>query len=228
LKYSGAGMHTAAGEKEPILEFSTYYVSARRASKEKFSNSIIGLFQQTKPFAEFVSQYNPTIRRLTIFKVFLNGVLPPGRRAGARTIAEQLLCIPIMGWDGIATLRKLQEVHLCDIVNWNTYVLLSMVGKGSESDVDEWLLCQELSCSGLTKYELQRGTVEAIFAKTALGKLVRGMLAIWKDEGVVELVIQSVRVRMNASKHELIQGEHRSVMDVFVSLRCVSPIILSI
>jgi len=218
LKFCGAGMARTRDKNEPVLELSTYFVSSKDATSKR---SITSLLEQTESFAEFITQYHPTMRRLTIFKVFLNGILPSGQRAGARVTAEQLLCKPgngLLAKDSATVIRELKEIHLCDVVNWNTYLLLSKVNKGPDSDEERWILQSELSSSRMSMDDFQVASLEEVFIKTALGKLVCDMLATWKGAGVAELSIQSVEVVFDRSKLEWIAGEHRAVMDVIVSI----------
>lgn len=219
-KFVGAGMNTTMLEQEHVLEFSTYMVPAKPGVGT--SNSWLSSLLQLSTYAEFVTQYHPTSRRLTIFKAFLNSIVAPGKKAGARAVAEQLITVPVAGaldsWDGAGAIQQLQEIYLCDVVNWNTYLLLSKAGKGSESDTECWLLEQELTVSGLTLAILKTKAIEDIFAKTALGKLVNGILGIWSQKGIARHSITGVKVIVQPERHEMIFGEYRSVMDVVITL----------
>mmetsp|Transcript_41818 Transcript_41818/g.116638 ORF Transcript_41818/g.116638 Transcript_41818/m.116638 type:complete len:555 (-) Transcript_41818:127-1791(-) len=225
-KFCGAGMNTTVLEGDDVLEFSTYYIRAKDEAC-KPSSWIPGR-RGAEVYAEFVTQYHPEKRRLTVFKVFLNGVLPPGQRAGVRATAEQLLAVPVPGslvsWDGSAALCGLRELHLCDVVNWNTYVLMSKVGQEPASDVERWLLTDELRAVGLTLQDLKTKPAEAIFARTALGKLIHGMLAQWRQGGVREHKVKTVRVAFNFEHSENINGEMRPAMDV-VAVLAETPLV---
>jgi len=227
-KFCGAGMNQAEDGSD-VLEFHTYFV--RHESTPSSERPVFAMWKDpllrilsgwSKSFAQFVTQYDPARRRLTIFKVFLNSTLPAGQRLGARATAEQLLCIPAGGhasaWDGAVAIQQLQQLHLCDVMNWNTYSILSMVGKKPETETEKWLLRQELSSVGLTVDDLQTKPVDIIFAKTVLGKLVHGVLNEWRRSGVAQHAIIDVNVVFSPSKFELVLGEYRPVMDVFLDL----------
>jgi hypothetical protein len=218
-KFVGAGMNTTLLEGEHVLEFSTYFVAT--PSHTKASNSWFGSRGQGSTYAEFVTQYHPTKHCWTIFKVFLNGVLPTGKKAGVHLAAEQLLTIPVAGaheWDGARAVHGMRSIVLCDVVNWNTYVLLSKVGQGPDSETERWFLSDELSASGLTFADLKTKPVEEIFVKTALGKLVVGILDAWKAGDLRGPSIESVSVNFDFKRQEFIFGEYRTVMDVTITL----------
>jgi hypothetical protein len=131
-----------------------------------------------------------------------------------------LLTIPVgISWDGVEAVRRLHEIYLCDVVNWNTYAILSQAGQRAEENMSEsWLLTKELSASTLTRTDLLEKSIEEIFVKTALGKLVTGMLGIWSERGVAEHSIEQVKVIFDSNRHEFILGECRIVMDVVITL----------
>jgi hypothetical protein len=81
-KYIGAGMNTTLFECKDILEFSSYFVPTKPISGVSY------LLGPSKTYAEFVTNYDPTSCRLTIFKAFLNGILPAGLKAGVSAAAE--------------------------------------------------------------------------------------------------------------------------------------------
>jgi len=228
-KFCGAGMNKAEDGSD-VLEFHTYFVrpditpTSERPRFSMWSDPLLRrLAGGAKAFAQTVTQYDPVRRRLTIFKVFLNDILPAGQRAGMRTTAEQLLCIPAGGhasaWDGAAAVRGLRQLHLCDVVNWNTYSILSMVGKKPETDIEKWLLREELSSVGLAMDDLLTKPVDIIFAKTILGKLVHGVFKEWRRNGVAQHAVSNINVIFSSSKLELVLGEYRPVMDVVLDLQ---------
>lgn len=218
-KVCGAGMGTSA-EGRNIIEFRSYFTRSEfERSTSTFLSFLSAFTASRKPFAEFVTQYDPVADRLTVFKVFLNGVLPSGKRAGVRAAAEQLLRIPVVGndtWNGVAAILRLKELHLCDVVNWNTYAILSQIGHSPDNETERWLLNQELASAGLKMEDLISKPVETVFVSTVLGKFVRGMLEEWRRDGLAQHTVQSVTVEMKPSKYELILGEYRPVMDVVV------------
>lgn len=225
-KFSGEGMAISHFDGSSVLEFSTYFVAVKDAvpGAKTGQSWLSAVVRDTKGYSEFVTQYEPKSQRLTVFKVFLNKTLPSGQRLGCQVAAEQLLNAKILGhsntvWDGASAIRNLREIHLCDVVNWNTYVILSQVGKEQNTDMDEWVLKEELAAAGLQLQDLKTKTMEVIFSKTALGKLVHAMLREWSQANVASHSVQNVTVLLNNAKHERICNEFRPVMDVMVHFR---------
>lgn len=236
-KYSGIGMaQTYKGTD--VLEFATYFVKQEgkpgdvpaRSSKTSLFGADLGrLLGGGDKFAEFVTQYDPTRKCLTIFKVFLNEVLPSKMSAGARAVAEQLLQerIPDMvgaNWNGKAAVRELTRIHICDVVNWNTYALMSMSQTAPSSDTERWLFEEEAKASKVKVQDLKSLSTEEVFHHTALGKLVRHVLQLWKGANIANKAIQSVTMQIeNGGELELICGEYRQMMDIVVTLKTGDP-----
>lgn len=232
-KYFGIGMRQTHSDAH-VLEFSTYFtptqsmnsdVSDKKSVYRLTSSTFSSLFGRDNKCSEFVTQYNTAKNSLTILKVFLNGLLPARQRIGARVVAEQMLhqSVPdiIKGgeWNAWAAISQLCEMRLCDVVNWNTYALLSMAGRRPESDLERWLVNQEAAASGLTLQDLEKQTVMGVFPATPLGKLTQTILTQWENVGVAFKKIANVSLHFERSgQMEFIHGEYRRVMDVVVML----------
>mmetsp|Transcript_75332 Transcript_75332/g.194212 ORF Transcript_75332/g.194212 Transcript_75332/m.194212 type:complete len:559 (-) Transcript_75332:63-1739(-) len=235
-KYTGIGMAKTFRGSD-VLEFASYYVKEESKSHDtadgkpgrmSLSGSALRgineLLGGGEKFGEFVTQYDPTSRCLTVFKVFLNGVLPAGKGAGARVVAEQLLQKQIhemagAAWDGKASVQGLARIHLCDVVNWNTYALMSVAGQEPNSDAERWLVGEEARASRMTMQDLKTLTAEQVFMRTVLGKMVVNLLKLWSTTGVANKVIKSVSLQMEKGELEMICGEYRQMMDIVVSLK---------
>jgi len=232
-KFCGSGM-TVAHSGAHVLAFATFYVLEkdmkwRKEPTRSFSTSSFGALMSAArgcAVAEFITEYEPQERCLTIFKVFLNGVLPSRKRAGVRVAAEQLAHMPVQGneqWGGLEVVRGLRKIHLCDVVNWNTYSLMSKVGKGPDNDMEKWLLQEEAQAVGLTLADIKSKTVTEIFARTVLGKVVHRILETWREEQIAEHAVESVSVKFGDTQ-ELIHGEYRCTMDIYIGLACTSAL----
>lgn len=225
-KFCGSGMTLSTACGKPVLQFATYYVDQKdvakcidkRGWKSSFVN-LKGVFR-TNAIAEFLTEYIPQEHCLTISKAFLNGVLPSGKGAGARVTAEQLPHMPTSNqhWNGPGALRELRKIRLCDVVNWNTYCLMSMVGKEPADETEKWFCHEETKAVGLTLAELLSRSTCQIFMKTVLGKMVLGILKTWREEDVGDYIVESVSVEYEAAM-EFVQGEHRPVMNIDVFLK---------
>eukprot|EP00931_Biecheleriopsis_adriatica_P105602 TRINITY_DN80161_c0_g1_i1.p1 TRINITY_DN80161_c0_g1~~TRINITY_DN80161_c0_g1_i1.p1 ORF type:complete len:568 (-),score=84.65 TRINITY_DN80161_c0_g1_i1:165-1868(-) len=235
-KFCGSGM-AVAHSGEHVLAFATFYVfekdtSGWKSEQHSWSSSFATLTSVAKggAVAEFITEYAPQERCLTIFKVFLNSVLPSGKRAGVRVTAEQLAHMPVQGnekWKGLEAVRGLHKIHLCDVVNWNTYSLMSKIGKDPDDDMEKWLLQEEAKAVGLTLADVKSKTVTEIFARTVLGRMVHGILKIWREEQIAEHAVSSVFVKLGNTQ-ELILGEYRPIMDIYIGLECASALPTSV
>jgi hypothetical protein len=226
-KYSGCGM-SVAHSGQHVLEFSTFYL--KTPSQDGTEKSKVGLgstfavltgLQKQQAVAEFITEYHPDSHCLTIFKVFLNDVLPAGKRAGVRCTAEQLPTMKVpsdIHWNGLDALRKLRVIHICDVVNWNTYSLMSAIGKTLDGEMEQWLLKEEAKASGLTLKDLKTMSTIDVFSKTALGKLTVGVLKTWKQEYSVDHRIKDVSIEYDHGEQEMIFGEYRNIMDIYIQL----------
>jgi len=225
-KFWGCGM-SKTHHNVDVLEFSTYYVLSEKDQKSHVKRTMELLLGEGPQFAEFITQYDPKLKTLTIFKLFLNGVLPPGQNAGVKATAEQLLSIQVQtvfdeAWNGVSVIRGLKAVWLCDVVNWNSYCLLSMVGRETSSDTEEWMLTEECKASKISRQALKDGTVRGVFPRTVLGKVVCRILDYWREKGVADFEVDEVNIIWNtAGQIEFIYGEFRRMMDVEVKLKLV-------
>eukprot|EP00928_Gymnodinium_smaydae_P050310 TRINITY_DN3387_c0_g1_i3.p1 TRINITY_DN3387_c0_g1~~TRINITY_DN3387_c0_g1_i3.p1 ORF type:complete len:570 (-),score=71.28 TRINITY_DN3387_c0_g1_i3:114-1823(-) len=223
FKYCGAGWSRSAGGTD-VIEFATYFVNSSTLHPEK-TNTLANFFRKSEKCGEFITQYDPIEQTFTVFKVFLNSVLPAGKNIGPRLVAEQLL---LKGhkerlkatFDGAAAISKVEIITLCDVVNWNTYSLMNAVGRKIESDLEKWIIGEEAKASGLTLAELEASTSMQVFAKTVLGKLVQRTLKVWREIGLADKEIEEVEVKFEET-FEMIEGEFRPTMDIVARLRDV-------
>jgi len=221
-KFCGVGASTSHGGTD-VIEFATYFTRSSPRSPSKASANLGSLFGKAEQCGEFITQYNPIERRLTIFKVFLNDVLPAGRSAGPRMVAEQPLLRCNQDWlDGRAAVGQLLKIALCDVVNWNTYSLMSKAGEKINDGFEKWIMAEEAKASGLTLRELEASTPKQVFAKTVLGKVVIRTLKLWREMGVADKEIEDVKVEFDETA-EFIQGEFRPMMEIVALLRDVPP-----
>mmetsp|Transcript_71278 Transcript_71278/g.164829 ORF Transcript_71278/g.164829 Transcript_71278/m.164829 type:complete len:119 (-) Transcript_71278:87-443(-) len=85
------------------------------------------------------------------------------------------------------------------------------------TEAEKWLLQEEAKAVGLTLAEVNSMPIAQVFARSALGKLVQGILQIWRESKAVDKIIESVTVRFS-SQHELILGEFRCMMEIELEL----------
>jgi hypothetical protein len=169
-------------------------------------------------YAEIVTILDMPQGIWTIQKVFLNDVLPPGQKLGARAAAEHLTDVAQYG------MKELQVVHLCDVVNLNTYMLMMVASSSDRSPKNvfgEHMLSvfqQQLCVSRMTLQQLQTCTLLEVFQSTALGKLVANVLELWNSTTDREFRIVKVDVKVLTSTFENICGEMRPSLDINVTL----------
>jgi len=251
-KYTGARLALAAGlpahkpdqEKGapmPILEIRTFFVKEEESDVASKKNTIwqravsplSALSSGVKEYSEFVSWLDVPTNTWTIFKVFLNRVLSSGNNYGAQAIAEHLSGTPEMffnegeaslnsGSGPVGSIPMLEKIVICDVVNWNTYMLM-MVAASEKREATSFgehfgdVISDELRSSKMTYEDLMKWTTTAIFKQTALGRLVCNVLDIWNKQLDLQLEVQDVAVEYESS-YEHINGELRRVMDVKVSI----------
>ena len=74
---------------------------------------------------------------------------------------------------------------ICDIINWNTYMLMAVAGSTEEEakaklgDVLDFALQSELQNAKLTRQQLSDLAPLEVFKHTALGKLCTSVLKKW-------------------------------------------------
>jgi hypothetical protein len=256
LKYAGAGwipsetsvlshtMPVAGNRGESTLEIRTLFIKKEQEATSPDGGKRAGgamrrWMRSDKQYAEFVTWLDVPSRTWTIFKVFLNDVLACGQNYGALATAEQLAGDPSIffgrgsGQEGqiaelIGAVADLQCIHVCDVVNWNTYLMMAIVSSESRNahmfgDHMEVMLKQELVASKLTLEKLKALSPVEVFAKTALGKLVRNILKLWNENQGLTLSMAEVTVSYVRGTYEFIGGEDRSVMNLHVKLKLDDP-----
>jgi hypothetical protein len=198
----------------PLLEMRSYFVRMP-LSTTCLKERLMGKKMQ---YAEFVTTVDSPPRTWTIHKVFLNDVLPQGQKLGAKVVAEHLT--------GVAQndMRELRAVHLSDVVNVNTYMLMVMASSSDRSVKNifgEHMLAvfqQELSASRITLQQFQTFTLLEVFLCTALGKLLANVLDLWNNTTDREFRIVNADVSMSTTTFEHICGEVRPLLDIQVTL----------
>ena len=77
---------------------------------------------------------------------------------------------------------------VCDIINWNTYMLMAVAGSTEEQaraklgDVLDFALQSELQNARLTRKQLSELSLLEVFQHTALGKLCASVLKKWNTD----------------------------------------------
>ena len=124
----------------PVIEITTLLLPVKHAAHVGTQNIRRGLAGLREPqYGEFVNSIDVNRRRFTVERVFLNNVCPSGLKIGASVTAEQLFA-PV--WDNgvveqgqrrpsllsncLLPVHKIREIKLSDVVNWNTYAVMSI------------------------------------------------------------------------------------------------------
>ncbi|CAK9116695.1 unnamed protein product [Durusdinium trenchii] len=148
-----------------VLEMRTFFISQKQASAAghlaQFSHmeAVVG----TPEHSHFVTWMNVTERTWTIDRVFLNDVLPAGNGYGGKAISEHLLVV-------------------CDVVNWNTYMLMAVAGSTTKQATDKlgdvlgFALQSELQAADLTRAQLSEWSLLDVFQRTVLGKMCSSVI----------------------------------------------------
>jgi hypothetical protein len=162
--------------------------------------------------------------------VFLNGICPSKQNIGAKASAEQLFA-PV--WENGATGRgellpvhKIREIKLKDVVNWNTYAVISFALSQRGTRMDEFgeyfqaSINEELRVANLTRDECKTLPLLDIVLRTHLGKFVTRILDQWHKTTVVRLSCTSAEVSFsNLSEGcDFIAGEARALMAVIIEV----------
>ncbi|CAJ1384283.1 unnamed protein product [Effrenium voratum] len=219
-----------------LLEVRTCFVSEKVAKScgqfAEFSHLLHDAIVGTQEFANFVSWLDIPNRTWTIDRVYLNGVLPAGKRYGARAIAEHLLEPPLLFFQSqssaqigsfLDSMPDLEKLVVSDIVNCNTYLLMAVVGTSEAEtnkkvgDVLGFALDTELNAAGLSRKMLFHGSVLEVFQSTVLGKMASGALAIWNEKLNRAIKMKSAEVVYGAGDEEIF-GQRRPRMAVIVQL----------
>lgn len=223
-KYMGAGIilqkQDGLKDQAPVLQFTTLLVQNKDAGRGRWKLAAL----KDRQYGLFVNSIDLNHRRFTIEKVFLNSVCPAGCNIGAITSAEQLLA-PVweQGASGLGELlrvHEIEEIKLNDVVNWNTYAVLSVAssqhdpfGEHFRASVDE-----QLQAAKLTRGELKSLPLVEVLLHTELGKLILRILHWWHQKTAVCMKCTSAEVTFRAKEFEIIAGESRNAMDVICKL----------
>jgi len=233
-----------------VLEIRTVFTRQQIGVKsDSYANGLLrAIGGPRKEYAEYVTWLDLQSRVWTVYKLFNNGVAEPGKGLGSLATAEHLLAPADMFFfsssageatvNGVepAWLNSLQEaacgiesIRICDVVNWNTYLLMAVAAKPSRSvqecfgDTMKVVFMQELLHGKMSSQEFQKASVVEIFKKTALGRCTNHMLLAWKEhmkEG--ELAMSQVDIQYHNDHFENIHGEFRIRMDIDVKLELVT------
>lgn len=258
-KYTGLGLaeRTAAynGEDEGtintddgislVLELRTFFIKDEPKQVDMASR-LRAMMSIEKAYAEFVSWLDVQKRTWTIYKVFLNEVLPSGQGYGSSAVAEHLLAPPELffpaqpgqggdienekdrSWMGslMDSIPDLEMIRICDIVNWNTYMLVSIAASKTRTCAEvfgehmEWVLKQELQASRMSKEVLKSGTMLEVVLHTCLGKLIKGAVEGFNKKRGVKLEMVSAEAAASRG-YENINGETRTRLNVEIKLQRV-------
>lgn len=224
-KYMGAGivLQSSTSDKEaPVLQFMTLYVQRKDAVKGGFASRSLAALKD-KQYGEFTNSIDVNRRSFTVERVFLNKVCPSGQNVGSSASAEQLFA-PVwekgaFGLGELLPVHKIQELKLSDVVNWNTYAVLSVAlsEKKIRDDVFgehfQASLNEELRAANLTRDDCKKLPLVQIVLRTQLGRFIQRMLDCWFEWSSVRLNLVSAEVIFK-SDYEWIAGEARSVMNV--------------
>lgn len=226
-KYMGAGLNLCktedASSEAPVLQFTTFIVQNKQAEEQGPKSRWKLTAFQDRQYGEFTNSIDVNHRRFIVEKVFLNKVCPSGHNIGATASAEQLWA-PVWekgaaGLGEILPVHRIREVKLNDVVNWNTYAVISvaLAEKGERSDVfgETFVdsLNEELRSAGLTRDSCKSLPLVDIVKRTQLGKFILRILSLWHNRTSVCLKVTDAEVTFR-SEYERIAGEPRAVMDV--------------
>mmetsp|Transcript_56231 Transcript_56231/g.131710 ORF Transcript_56231/g.131710 Transcript_56231/m.131710 type:complete len:1318 (-) Transcript_56231:144-4097(-) len=234
------GYKDAAGETLPlVLELRSFFMSEKQAE----SHGHIAMMQHmvhnamgSTDFAHFVTWLDIASRTWTIDRVFLNGVLPNGKSYGAKAIAEHLLAPPHLFFpkeQGTETptwmasfmesVPDLEKLVVSDIINWNTYMLMAVVGSKERNaeakigDVLQYALQTELTHAKMTKDQLYQWPVLEVFQRTVLGKMCVSVLKQCNDKLKMDVKMESAEVTFGEGDEQIF-GQRRPRMAVIVQL----------
>jgi len=224
-KYMGAGImlqSSTSDSKAPVLQFTTLFVQNKDAVNAGFRRRSLAAMRD-RQYGEFTNSIDVNRRRFTVERVFLNKVCPAGHNIGAFASAEQLFA-PVWekgayGTGELLPVHKIQEIKLSDVVNWNTYAVMSIAlsekkireecfGEHFEASLNE-----ELRAAKLTRSACKTLPLVQILLRTQLGRFIQRILDLWYKWSSVCLTCISAEVTFKAD-YEFIAGEARSVMDV--------------
>jgi len=232
----------AFGKKQkrlaPMLEIRTLFIKEKNESeKQDALQWLRKTMNMEKEYAEFVTLLDVQHKEWMIYKAFLNSTLSAGKGLGAEAVAEHLLAEPSMffhGGDSVlpdwmpslaASIPELEMLHICDVVNWNTYMLMTMASSKERKldmfgDPMIWAVKQELARSKISEQALKTLSVVEMYEHSNLGKFTLNTLKRLSDHcDMPEFEIVDVKVLFSNEFFEHIQGEIRRQMDLKVILQ---------
>lgn len=245
-KYVGMGLvhrsmkEMLSGKKDPdqslVLEMRTFFISQKQASAAghlaQFSHMVHEAVVGTPEHSHFVTWMNVTERTWTIDRVFLNDVLPAGNGYGGKAISEHLLAPPDLLFPDsksqllgsfIDSLPDLQKIVVCDVVNWNTYMLMAVAGSTTKQATDKlgdvlgFALQSELQAADLTRAQLSEWSLLDVFQRTVLGKMCSSVIKRVNNELKHNLKMESAEVIFGEGDEEMF-GQRRPRMAIIVNL----------
>lgn len=222
-KFMGAGMvpQGDADTNQMQVQVTTYFVKevvATRTRNTRIMNSISSLM--ACQYAEFVNSIDVSNGRFIVEKVFLNNVCPSGQRVGARATAEQLwasIWSDESKGKAILPVSKIKEIKFSDVVNWNTFCIMSIAMRADLGEGFSLLEDQELKTAMLTRSECTSMSTLEVFSRTCLGKFMKSLIALWFEWTGVHLKCTSATCSYTQG-FEIIAGEPRHAMDICVQV----------
>eukprot|EP00931_Biecheleriopsis_adriatica_P054444 TRINITY_DN32038_c0_g1_i1.p1 TRINITY_DN32038_c0_g1~~TRINITY_DN32038_c0_g1_i1.p1 ORF type:complete len:1263 (-),score=281.51 TRINITY_DN32038_c0_g1_i1:128-3916(-) len=238
----------------PILQLRTVFIRSNasgRAESDKKVKWLKKLMNVEKEYAEFVTFLDLSSKTFVIFKAFLNNLVASGHGYGARAIAEHLLEAPgtffsaasgappamqsepqqAEEWPSwlpslINSIPDLEVIHICDVVNWNTYVIMCLAVQEDRKEAIrsrfgaevEWAVRGELRRSELTEQSLVASSQLQLFESTNLGKVVMMVLKHLNSHLGIHLQASGVEV-LFGTHHEYIMGQTEKQMDIKVFIK---------
>ena len=142
--------------------------------------------------------------------------------SGGKQIRYGVRC-PLRIGSFLDSMPDLEKLVVSDIVNWNTYLLMAVVGTSEAEankkvgDVLRFALDTELNAAGLSRKMLYNGSVLEVFQNTVLGKMASAALAIWNEKLNRAIKMKSAEVVYGAGDEEIF-GQRRPRMAVIVQL----------
>eukprot|EP00435_Cladocopium_sp_Y103_P030379 s901_g7.t1 len=220
-----------------VLEMSTFFISKKQATAAghfaELSHMLHDAAVGAPCYSQFVTWLNLAERTWTVDRVFLNDVLPAGKGYGAEAVSEHLLAPPDLFFHTASTLSQfdsfldslpdLKKIVICDIINWNTYMLMAVAGcteeeaKAKLGDVLDFALQSELLNANLTRKQLSELALLEVFQHTALGKLCTSVVKKWNAHLKRSMKMETAEVVFGEGNEEIF-GQRRPRMAVIVHL----------
>merc|ERR1712217_680197 len=153
-----------------------------------------------------------------------------GQNIGATSSAEQLFA-PVWengaaGRGELLPVHKIQEIKPKDVVNWNTYAVISFALSQRGTRTDEFgehfqaSINEELRVANLTRDACKTLPLLDIVLRTQLGKFVSRILKQWHEKTAVRLECISAEVSFSdvTESFDYIAGEARALMAVIIQV----------